>query len=702
MKRRAAAVLLVMCAVAIPALARVLSYAPYSNRTSLPGYHERTTRYFVLIESIDDTNAWSAQQLVIYDTLGAHEPRVVYPTTGPGTWIYAAALYERKGIPSLPPMLLALVNRQSAPVLIFSGDGGATWNDVAGTEGKTVPLPTDNDFGGPSTQGLTSPLITGNDAMPFIVSLAYNGIIGIKANGEAQPISTIPTARVVGKDLTGTRLLITGQQSIEMLDLSTGTRKSIAPLQYAYYSGWITADGSVYLQLRHALGRFLFLYRHGQSEFIAGPYDVTPPPLGTWWPTPTAWRDAMDFFAIPTNDFEGAWLLQREANKPTTLSRHTKATGLQTMWSDASAPEVEALIAGGSGQTLLIQVHRDRSIQMERPFADPALAVWRVGDPMPRQYDELYLNEDWNKGFIHVDVDRMTEGEPFVFNSGANFDDGGDLSSPVGGGGDVVQEWGVVRGSLRQHLVLPGVARLHGAFGSRWLTDVTIFNPLDTQQLVDIRFMALGEANVQGALYPPILRQKTLTLEPHEIRFIPDALHALFDIDDGGGALHFMPASGMNVFGRTYSVRTEGGTFGFGMQAIDFFNAASSRFPVTFAGAFAGSNFRTNVLLTDTSGTGAQAALNAFGVSGPLGTSDVRTIHAPPDGILQFNGLGKTMGLFSGDAGGLVVQPTRGTAIATVVSIDNRTNDPTYFPPDLPASNQIRAIPVIGHVDGAN
>ena len=49
-----------------------------------------------------------------------------------------------------------------------------------------------------------------------------------------------------------------------------------------------------------------------------------------------------------------------------------------------------------------------------------------------------------------------------------------------------------------------------------------------------------------------------------------------------------------------------------------------------------------------------------------------------------------------------MIQPTRGTAIATVVAIDNRTNDPTYFPPDLPATDQIRAIPVIGHLDGAN
>src|SRR5262249_22639648 len=32
---------------------------------------------------------------------------------------------------------------------------------------------------------------------------------------------------------------------------------------------------------------------------------------------------------------------------------------------------------------------------------------------------------------------------------------------------------------------------------------------------------------------------------------------------------------------------------------------------------------------------------------------------------------------------------------------DNRTNDPTFFPPDIPAS-VMRVIPAIGHLDGAN
>lgn len=370
------------------------------------------------------------------------------------------------------------------------------------------------------------------------------------------------------------------------------------------------------------------------------------------------------------------------------------------MWRDVSGPDVEALIAGESGQTLLVQVHRDHSVQLQRPFIDPALAVWQVGQPAPRNYDELFLNEEWNKGFVHVDVDRMTAGEPFVFNSGSyetGPEDGPITSPPIGGGGDVVQEWGVVRASLRQHLVLPGVARLNGAFASRWLSDVTMFNPLDTPQEVVVRFVGLGEDVLESSL-----RQKTVTLDPREIRFIPDVLHALFGIEDGGGALHFLPASAINVVGRTYSLKGDtGGTFGFGMQAIDYFNSAGPRFPFSFAGAFPGDQFRTNILITDTSGFGTEAATNAFGVTGPMGTG-AANIFAPPGGVLQFNALGSSLGLLSQNFGGLVVQPTRGTAIVTVVAIDNRSNDPTYFPPDIATTSLVRAIPVIGHVDGAN
>jgi hypothetical protein len=138
------------------------------------------------------------------------------------------------------------------------------------------------------------------------------------------------------------------------------------------------------------------------------------------------------------------------------------------------------------------------------------------------------------------------------------------------------------------------------------------------------------------------------------------------------------------------------------MNAIDVLAAAASpRFPLSFAGAFAGTNYRTNVTITDTSGRGTEAALTAAGINGVMGSSDV-SITTSANGHRQVNFIGSTLGLQPYETGALVIRPKRGSAIAAVFSVDNRTNDSTYFPPDLPSSFVARVIPAIGHLDGAN
>jgi len=407
----------------------------------------------------------------------------------------------------------------------------------------------------------------------------------------------------------------------------------------------------------------------------------------------------LPLFAIPTADYSGAWVITRGGGKPTVLSKHTAAGGLVEQWQDITAPEVEALHAGPSGQTVLIQVHRPRLQADQRLFKDPALAVWHVGQPAPRAYDELFMNEQINKGFVHVDPDKIEDGEVFVFDSGAIVNQGGggviiSPSVPVGGGGDVLQEWGVVRASLKQQLVLPGIGRTRGAFDSNWLSDVIVYNPLDQAQKVAIRYVATGDEPRTADI-----KETTLTLAAHEIRVIPDALKALFDVENGGGAFFITPEAGVNVTSRTYN-KTSSGTYGFGMNGIDLFTAASPRFPVSFAGAFPGLNFRTNLILTDTSTRGSDTTLTAAGQSGAMGNAGVQ-FRAPIGGQQQINGIGQPLGLFPTDTGALIVKPENGEAIASVIAIDNRTNDPTYFPPDLP-SPVVRTIPAIGHLDGAN
>ncbi len=243
-------------------------------------------------------------------------------------------------------------------------------------------------------------------------------------------------------------------------------------------------------------------------------------------------------------------------------------------------------------------------------------------------------------------------------------------------------------------LVLPGMARLPGAFSTFWKSDVVIYNPQAAGQQVTLRF-----APLDGSPGAAQLATRSIVLGPLEIRVIKDVLQELFGLSAAGGSLHIEPAIGVSATGRTYTTAGQG-TYGFSMIALDAFTAAGARFPFSFAGAFPGPNFRTNILLTAPKGLTAGATLQAHGVSGEIGAVGV-TLSTLDTGVWQMNNVNSVLTLASHEEGGLVIRPTRGFVIPAVVAIDNITNDPTYFPPDLPAP-VVRTIPAVGHVDGAN
>ena len=660
MKRTWIAAAIAALALALPAFARVISYAPYTNTPAAPGLHSRTSRFFVLLEGSNEFH----RQVVMYDSTEREEPRVVYPTPASRYThepIEYAALYERAG--DERPMLL--IGTYSAT--LFSGDGGTTWTSVPGLSRLYLRRDAWVDYGGASTQPLWHPVQPGNDHYPFFIH--YLGdLYAIDADGLPKKLSAAD--RLIGSDRERNRFLIRLDGNVEMIDV-WGNRKSLfAVRQGSAYEGWITPAGQAYI-VEYVYGhRFLYHYRNRNLYFVAGPYDTPPPVLAP----PATGREDLRFFAVPTHDYNGAWMIQRQEGRPTTLLRHIGGEDLEVMWSDPTGREVEALIPGRSGETLLVQVHIPR-VEQEDVFADPALAVWRVGTPMPEEYDELYVHEEANKGFLHVDVDRMTEGEMFVFNSGLTFDDRpaeGPISAPIESGADIFQEWGVVRASLRQRLVLPGVTRTAGANGSQWSTDITIYNPLDVPQQVEVRYIG---SNLEQSAARVARLTRTVTIAPRGLHFIPDVLNSLFLVAGSGGSLLFTPEVGVSVFGRTYSRSVGGGTYGYGLHAIDFFNAAGPRFPLTFSGAFPGGNFRTNVMLTDTSGRGTAATIGSEGLA---------TLAS---GVTQWSS-SRTA------SGALELKPTRGMLIPTVVAIDDVTNDATYFPPDSVAAVE-RMIPLV-------
>ena len=720
-KRPALAVLLFL-ALAASAAARVISYAPYTNRAAIPGVQHRANRYFALFETaqVDEQPNFMPSgappgQVVVYDSRSVDEPRVIFPQDGTFASVSLLAVREQRSVlinfPFEAHSLSFLIrtdynfegtNPNRRHIFLFSNNGGNTWTrlPISDTANVNSQLFNSIDVGGPFVRGRHSQIRVGNQQYPFYIGFAGDkGVYSVSASGVVREIAKAETnvyAPLLGTTQDGSKVIVRkSPTSFVALDptLSDPVVKTFEMEDVgSQYEAWGTNDLSG-LYLEAANRKVWFYGPFGREVVIAAKDNPTPnilisPPI----------YDYGNFFAVPTYDYDGAWVIERYWDSPTTLYLHRRLSGLLKQFEDPAKPQIEAVHPGASGNTLLLQVHRPRPLADQRFFQDPALAIWRVGQPAPQLYDELFMNEKPSKGFVHLEVDKLESGEPFVFDSGSEIPSGGIIVSPPmpgAGGGDVIQEWGVVRASLKQRLVLPGVGRTRGGYNSDWASDVILQTPAGVAQKVTIRYVENGATEISASA----LRQVDVTLAPREIRLIEDAVKALFGIEVGSGAFFLTPEGAINAASRTYS-KSAKGTFGFNMNAIDAFNAASARFKVSFSGAFPGPNFRTNLVLTDVSDGGVTARLGAVGLSGAMGDNGI-AFDAPAGGQAQFNNIGSPLRLSSGDNGALVVAPTRGFAIASVIAIDNLTNDPTYFPPDLPAPI-VRTIPAIGHIDGAN
>jgi len=645
---------------------------------------------------------------VLHDSSGLEEPRDVTPG-GIDAGIDFAAQREEQG---LPPVLLvhtaaslfAGENPASQFRFLFSADGGATWSVLA-LPAAGAYVPQSVDVGGPFVRARGSSIRVGTVEAPFLLALYESdaqalGIWDVFANGSVKRRAFASSdSLLIGMDAEGRRALLAGtpssiqgapgggnaQRGLYVLNADSSAQAlSDIPANTSFQEGWITPNGRAYVEAdsydssgaRHAV---VLAGNGGRTEIAAA---VNPNPT--------------DLFAVPTADFSGAWVLQRGTG-PTVLSLHTPAAGLVEAWRDVARPEVEALHAGASGKRLLVQVHRPRPQVDQRVFRDPALAVWEVGKPAPASYDELFLNEQTVKAFVHVDPDTVGQGEPFLFDSGSPslvLIPGGPSGAGAGGGADVIQEWGVVRGSLKQRLVIPANARVDGANGSRWRTDLVLRNPDLDPVAVTVRLLPNpGTASV--------VPDASVTLSGGAILTVSDVLGSLFHLESGSGALLLTPETGRSISAtsRTFT-STPAGSYGMSVGAVDVFAGIGAGFPVSFAAGLLGPGFRTNVLATDVSGRGARAALTlSADTADPSAGSGV--VSPPAWGQTQINDLASALGAPFWRTGSLLVTPQSGETVVGAIAIDGTTNDPTYFPPDIPAT-VVRTIPAIVHVDGSH
>ncbi|MEO8587225.1 MAG: hypothetical protein ABI584_13760 [Acidobacteriota bacterium] len=694
--------------------ARVISYAPITSRQATPAVQRRTNRHTLLVEQVSVAYPipgpsclscfQTLSRLVVYDTQGLEEPRDVTPGGAPAMFLSVAAFEAENG-----PLFLYANGYSDPPTTIrnlFSRDGGTVWTEVAALPRVGIGSGTQIDVGGPLVSGRGAQVLPGSADAPFFVQ-AWTGsgseIWAIGADGAGRLVAQSPSPlRLLGTNREGTLVLFAGQPSGSPLPsfglwtADAGGRRTLVTsfLSDAVTDGWIAPDGSAYANVDWGYGSVGLGFTARRSVVRAfGGATGTFTEIAT-----TSSTNATDLFAVPTAGFGGAWILQRGAG-PTILSSHTPAGGLVEAWRDVTRPEVEALHAAPSGTRLLVQVHRPRPQVDQRIFKDPALAIWSVGTPAPASYDELFLQETTYKGFVHLDVDAAAAGAPFLFNSGSSY---GFFAGPpaggpsgAGGGGDVVQEWGVVRASLRQRLVIPAAARSNGINGSRWRTDLVLRNPDPEPVSVVVRFLPNIDA-------PPAAADQSVLIPASSVATYPDALASFFGLETGSGAILLVPEGTRSIeaTSRTYTAAAGGGTYGMSVGAVDVFAALGANFAVSFSAGLLGDGFRTNLVATDVSGRGASADLSLAADSSAPGPLE-GTIATSASRQRQVSDLGAALGAPGWRTASLLFTPRSGESIAGLMAIDNATNDPTWFPPDVP-SLVPRSIPAVVHADGAN
>lgn len=723
LKQHIASITVALCGLTLGAFtpraeARIISYAPVTSNFSRPAVQQRDDRFYLLLESTEPINVTGGQYLrpvtgergrvVLHDRYGIEPPREIFVRDHPVDQVEAVAMnVTDDGVRHVLISANAVGGEASPRKLFYSTDLGDEWQIIDFPNNDVFIHRYDApDTGGPVVRGRGSQIRLGTAETPFAFAVrrastqADTSIYALDSDGALRRLIKIAPpgheSMIIGTNLEGDQLLIRGRPfegpvwhgyGVWSLGLNASLQPVVTGLAPSgFIDGWLRSDGAAYLQevihgnpFVSVSGQRISLGNKGEQDSVL-----------------TAELQNVSgrlIFAVPTSDYEGAWIVDRRGpGSPTLLMKHESGVGLTTQWSDITGPEVEAVHSANSGERLLIQVHRPRAAD-NRIIVDPALAIWEIGEPTPTEYDELFLDEGPMKGFVSLDVDEVAKGGEFVFDSARTVfvpGGGGNFSGGGGGGQDIIQEWGVVRASLQQKLVLPAVARLPGAYDSFWMTDVIFSNPNDEPAVVTLEYVATG-TDSSGI-------EKILTLDARELRLVEDALKQLFGIDTGGGALFITPELGMsvNVTSRTYSTGDDG-TFGMGVGAIDLMTASSPRFPLSFAAALQGEDSRTNLLVTDAGHYGTKVRVSASGFGGPQG--DRLEIDVPEHGQIQINGLHTALGGVHDAAASY--ETLSGFSIPTLVTIDNTTNDPSLFAPDR-AAGVPRMIPMVGHVEGAN
>ena len=223
--------------------------------------------------------------------------------------------------------------------------------------------------------------------------------------------------------------------------------------------------------------------------------------------------------------------------------------------------------------------------------------------------------------------------------------------------------------------LLPSSARVSGAGGSYWTTDLTVANTGSTEATLYLRFL---DHDSDGRTGP----ERTFRLGPGLSATYGDLLGSVFGLSEAWGAVQLRSASPSLVATSQTSTPGGGGTFGQSVPLVGEAELIRSGTTRTIPAVREDASFRTNLVLANATEGPIDVDASLVSETGvPLGS---QRISLPALGMRQVTHVVPQLASRSNVSGARLTlgTPTPGGAFAAYASvIDARTNDPRTLLP---------------------
>ncbi len=219
--------------------------------------------------------------------------------------------------------------------------------------------------------------------------------------------------------------------------------------------------------------------------------------------------------------------------------------------------------------------------------------------------------------------------------------------------------------------IVPAVASVNGANGTRWQSQIDLLNPSDESVDVVIQLIENGS-------HGPPTKQHVLTLDEGQMTRIDDVVEELFGLKTTG-ALLIQSSPPIHVTSRTFATHADGeerdGTFGQNISAIPLSELLSTENPASLIDLRENDLYRSNLGLVNPSDNPAVVkieVLDTFGLH-----QDTAIIRLDPWEHRQLN---RVLQLVGGiDRATLTLTVQQGDVAAYASVVDNSTGDPVFM-----------------------